>query len=463
MSLAAHDAIDARPKPGGSGGGEAPRAERRIVVLLAAVQFVNILDFMLPSPLGPRFSSELGIPTSDVGVVVSSYTLAACVAGFAGAFFLDRFDRRSALMTTLFGLAVGTFGAVWARDLPSLVLARIVAGAFGGPATSLAMAIVADLVPVERRGRALGTMMMAFAVSSILGVPMGLVLADWGSWHTPFIVTALLCLVAALATRAVLPELRDHIDPSVSAEEARRELLGSLRELARDRAVQVSYAIALLSAFGAFLVIPYVATFVENNLGYPEALLSLLYAVGGVASFLALRPLGRLVDRFGSFPVGLAGALGYATMAIVLFVLAPAPLRAWSSEREALFGLDVSPAWPLIAGLFVLLMLSNNARSVAYGTLRSRVPLPGVRARYQSLSSMVQHAGLAAGGLAGAALLSSDEAGALVGMERSAALSLLILLSVPWLIRVVERIIDRRDGVVHEPALVQPRAQPAPR
>ncbi len=462
MALPLDDTLDAhaadRPssvasaREGGSAIDDAPVAERRVVVLLAAVQFVNILDFMMPSPLGPRFSSELGIPTSSIGIVVASYTLAAGVAGFLGAFFLDRYSRRSALVVTLIGLGVGTFGAVIATDLPSLVLARVVAGAFGGPATSLAMAIVADTVPVVRRGRALGTMMMAFSVASILGVPMGLVLADWGSWHTPFVVTALLSGLAALAARLLLPKLDDHVDRRAAKDAGTRELVRSLRTLVTDRAVQVSYAMALASAFGSFLVIPYLATFVENNLGYPERLLSLLYASGGAASFIVLRPLGRLVDRVGSFPVALLGSVGYAIVASATFVALPRSIDRLGEARVRWLGHDVSPIWLVTAALFVLFMLTNNARNVAFGTLISRVPAAALRARYQSLSSMVQHAGLGAGGIVGAWLLSSDAAGNLVGMERSAGLSLLVLLAIPWLLRVTEHIVDRRDGIEHAPA-----------
>ncbi|MFO0714909.1 MAG: MFS transporter, partial [Sandaracinus sp.] len=279
-----------------------PPDERRVVLLLAAVQLVNILDFMMPSPLGPRFAADLGIETASLGVVVASYTLAAGASGLLGAFVLDRFDRRPALALSLLGLAVGTCGAVFAWDLRTLVLARVIAGAFGGPATSLAMAIVADVVPTGRRGRALGTMMMAFSVASVLGVPMGLVLADWGSWHTPFIVTATLCLLAAGGARLFLPPLRAHIR-DVPADQARREMIASFRTLLTDRAVRTAYGMAMLSSFGAFMLIPNIASFVQNNLGYPESLLSLLYGAGGVASFLVLRPLGRLVDRVGSFPI----------------------------------------------------------------------------------------------------------------------------------------------------------------
>ena len=82
--------------------------ERTIVFCVAAVQFVNILDFMIVMPLGPDFAKALGIPLSKLGYVGGAYTAAACVSGLAGALFLDRFDRRKALGVAMLGLTLGT-------------------------------------------------------------------------------------------------------------------------------------------------------------------------------------------------------------------------------------------------------------------------------------------------------------------------------------------------------------------
>src|SRR5688572_29617115 len=80
------------------------RRERTIVLLVAAVQFVNILDFMMVMPLGPDFANSLDIPMAHIGYLGGAYTVAAAMSGIAGSFFLDRFDRRKALAVTILGL-----------------------------------------------------------------------------------------------------------------------------------------------------------------------------------------------------------------------------------------------------------------------------------------------------------------------------------------------------------------------
>mgnify|MGYP000458616114 CR=1 FL=1 len=130
-----------------------PHVESGLITLIGAIQFINVLDFMMVMPLGPMFAAGLGMPLSRVPVVAASYTIAAGISGFLGAFFLDRFDRKPALLTCLVGLSVGTALGGFAPNVPMLLAARVIAGAFGGPATSLALAIVSDTVPAERRGR----------------------------------------------------------------------------------------------------------------------------------------------------------------------------------------------------------------------------------------------------------------------------------------------------------------------
>src|SRR6185436_356086 len=164
--------------------------ERKIILLLAAVSFVNILDFVMVIPLGPEFARGLGTPTSRLGLLGTSYTGAAALAGLVGTLFLDRFDRRSALTVAMLGLVTATAAGGLARSFDMLLGARVVAGVFGGPATSIGLAILTDVIAPERRGKALGQVMGAFSVASVVGVPMSIVLASWAGWRVPFFVVA---------------------------------------------------------------------------------------------------------------------------------------------------------------------------------------------------------------------------------------------------------------------------------
>jgi predicted MFS family arabinose efflux permease len=405
------------PKSVGSGHESTQKAqaslavgETRILWTLAAVQFVNTLDFMMVMPLGPDFAKSLGIAKSHLGVIASSYTAAAAVSGLLGATFLDRFDRKKALSVALLGLSVGTFAGGLATGLPSLVFARILAGMFGGPATALAISILSDTVPPERRGRAMGLVMSAFAVASVVGVPGGLELAGRLGWQSPFFAVALLALAVLALARYNLPPLRMHLERAVGA------TVIPLQALIR-KPVLLSFAASFCASSAAFLIIPNIASYLQFNLGYPREKLGALYMMGGVVAFVTTRVGGLLSDRVGAARVGALGSLSLCGVLLLGFrfdhTLVPLPL------------------------VFVLFMFSMSLRNVAIQSLSSKVPRAQERARYGSLSSSVQHLSASAGGFLASSILAEEASGKLIGMPNVVTLAIgisLLFIAPSWLL-----------------------------
>ena len=394
-------------------------SERKLVFLLAAVQFVNILDFMIVLPLGPDFATALGIPTARLGIIGGSYTAAAAIAGLAAAPFLDRFDRRRALALAMLGLVTATAAAGFADSFTGLVAARALAGAFGGPASSLALAILTDAVPPERRGRAMGAVMGAFSAASVLGVPAGLWLARVGGWRAPFFAVAVMGLLVVLGALALMPSMTGHLTGRPAGEPGLRPALRPLSSFLGDPRVRLSYLATATAMMGAFAVIPHLATFFQYNLHYPRARIELLYLVGGVVSFFAMRAGGGLVDRRGPLPAVLFGSL--------LLI--------------ALFSAGFLPAHPVVpvVVLFVGFMLANSVRMVGLNTLTSQIPQPSERGRFMSGQSAVQHLGSAVGAGLSAALLRERADHSLGGMPALASFSMLLAALLPVLVLAILR------------------------
>jgi predicted MFS family arabinose efflux permease len=384
--------------------------ERAIVLLVAAVQFVNVLDFVMVMPLGPDFAKALGVPTSQLGLVGGAYTAAAALAGLLGSFFLDRFDRRPALGVAIFGLVCGTALGGVATGLSTLVLARACAGLFGGPATSLSVSIVADTVPPERRGAAMGITMAAFSAASVLGVPAGLELAQHFGWRAPFFSVAGLGAVLGLWAIFFLPPLRGHL--------AEHRKLVPLAHLFAQPAVRLSWLMTFVTMAAGFVIIPNLATYVQLNLGYPRAALGRLYFYGGVATFFSAQLGGRLIDKIGSFWVGTAATVLLGAILYGGFARVPALLSA--------------------TALVIGFMLALSLRNVAYNTLATKVPRSDERARFMSIQSAVQHAASAGGAFLSSRLLGEARGGALVGMGRVAAVCAAFTFALPFLLRAVE-------------------------
>lgn len=396
-------------------------SERKIILLLSAVSFVNVLDFMMVLPLGPDFARELGIPTSRLGIIGGAYTAAAAVAGLVGATFLDRFDRRNALAIAMLGLVAATAAGGLAQGFGMLVATRVLAGLFGGPATSIGMSILADVVAPARRGQAMGKVMGAFAVASVLGLPIGLRLALVGGWRTPFFAVAGMGVVVVVAAIAIMPPMRLHLERRPEPAETR-----GLAAFFRDSTVRLSLAGTVAVNMGTFLLVPNLSAWLQQNLGYPRERLDVLYFFGGIVAFVAMRVGGGIIDRRGPVPVTVFGSALMAAVTAVSFL----PEAPWVP--------------PVV--IFMVFMLANSVRAVALNTLSTRVPFPPERARFMSSQSAAQHLAAAAGAMVSSALLSNRADGSLAGMDRLGLLAIALAATVPLFVATVLARVKRREA-----------------
>ncbi len=272
--------------------------ERLLLFVLAVVQFSHVLDFVIMMPLGPQFMRVFHITPQEFGLIVSSYTFSAAIFGFLGAFFIDRFDRRTALLALYAGFVLGTLACAVAPNYELLVVARAVAGAFGGILGALIFAIVGDCIPDVRRGAATGVIMSSFSVASVLGVPFGLFLATSLSWHAPFFLLAGLSALALMLAVAVLPSMKKHLlnaQPTAALENM-RTVLSSPNNLR-------AFGLMALLMIAGFSVIPFISPYMVANVGLTEADLPYIYFFGGLATFFTSQWIGKLADKFGKLVV----------------------------------------------------------------------------------------------------------------------------------------------------------------
>jgi predicted MFS family arabinose efflux permease len=365
--------------------------------------------------------------------VSGSYAAAAALAGLLGASFLDRFDRRKALAVAITGLVVGTAAGAFAQGLGTMILARVVAGAFGGPATAIALSIVADVVPPARRGRAMSTVMGAFSIASIAGVPLGLQLSVWFGWRVPFLAVAGFGLVIIFLALGRMPSLTGHLDRGHKVKPLDRMLA-----LWGDSTIRLALLTNSLVFITAFMVIPNIAAHLLQNLHYPRPRLSPAYTVGGVVSLFVILAAGRAVDRRGPVLVSTIGTLLYAVALVLGFI---APDRFFHLPVFALFG---------------LFMAAMSMRNISVGSLSTRVPRHDERAGYMSLQSMSQHLSSALGAFLSSQLLHNTPDGRLAGIDRISTLSLVLAFALPPLLAVILRRVNAREAITAAVASAQP-------
>lgn len=377
------------------------RRERIILLILAVVQFTNIVDFMVVMPLGPQLMRTLRIGPAQFGVIVSSYTISAGIAGLLASLLIDRFDRKHSFLTLYLGFLVGTLFCGLAPSYHALLAARVVTGAFGGILGGIAMAIIGDVFPEHRRGAATGTLMSAFAFASVAGVPFGLLLGTTYGWQVPFLTLAGLGLFVLFAAVAAMPPLRGHLDPERTVGNPVEELVATLFHPNHLRA----FALIVTLMFGSFAVIPYISPYLVANVGVKESQLPWVYVAGGGLTLVVAPVVGRIADRYGKLRV-----------------------YWWTAPISAGLMLAVTclprVSLPAAVGLVSLLMVGNASRMIAAMAMVLAGVEPRRRGSFMTANSSVQHLSTGLGAYVGGLVILKAADGTFLGYPRAGVLAM---------------------------------------
>jgi predicted MFS family arabinose efflux permease len=340
--------------------------QKLVVTLMAFLQFSIVLDFMVMSPLGAMLMPALQITPSQFGLAVSAYALSAGMSAIVAAGFADRFDRKSLLLFFYAGFIVGTLLCAIAPTFHFLLFARIVTGIFGGVIGSVVLAITADLFPLQMRGRVMGVVQMAFAASQILGLPIGLYLANNWGWHAPFI----MIVAVSVVVFGVIAVYLKPVDAHLKLPTEKNPFLHLWSTLINPR-YMLAFALTGLATLGGYMLMPFGSAYTVHNLGIDLEKLPILYLVTG-ASAIAVGPLvGRASDAHGKFNVFLFGAILTMVMVAIYTNLGTTPL-------------------PWVLAVNVLLFVGIFARMIPTQALISAIPDPGSRGAFMAVNSSLQ-------------------------------------------------------------------------
>ena len=359
-----------------------PARERMLLLTLAGIQFAHILDFMIMMPLGPVLMKELSVGTHDFGLLA--------------AMFVDRFERKR-LLLAMFGLfALATLACGLAPGYWTLLVARGTAGAFGGVLGSMVQTMVGDLIPFERRGRASGTIMSAFSLSTVAGVPLSLWLANHFGWRFPFYFIAILsCGLLVLAWKT-LPALRGHLPAATVSEAERAHPLSAMLAVLVDANHRRALAFMALIMLSGFSVIPYITIYITSNVNIRLEDIPLIYLFGGCATFFTSRLIGRMADRHGKIRAYRVVAFASLLPLAVITNLWPVPL------------------WLMIVWSTVFFILVPGGMVPAMAVVTSAAQ-PRLRGTFMSMNGAVQQLASGIASWLGGMMIATDVTGRVVG------------------------------------------------
>ena len=344
-----------------------------VIFLLAITQFTVVLDFMVMSPMGDMLMKSMNLKTSQFGMAVSAYAFSAGISGLLTAGFADKFDRKKLLLFFYIGFIIGTLFCGVAHNYVMLIAARIITGLFGGVIGSISMAIVADLFPIQKRGRVMGFMQMGFGASQVLGIPISLYLANAWGWQTPFQMIVVLASIVWLIVLVKMKPVTKHL-----TEKTEKSALMHLIHTISQKHYRIGFLSTAVLSIGGFMMMPWSSAFAINNLKITQQQLPIVFMVSGVSSLIIMPVMGKLSDTVDKFKIFFFASLMMITMVLIYTNLTSIP-----------FG--------FILLFNILFMISMMSRMVPAMALTSGLPKMQDRGAFMSINSSLQQI---AGGVA---------------------------------------------------------------
>lgn len=284
----------------------------RKVLLLTTGMFALGFDAYVMAGLLPEIGTTYKISDSQSGQAVSVFTLCYALAAPIFATALAGKPVRKTLVMALAVFSIGNGASALAQNFPMLLVARAVAGIGAGLYSPLAAAASASIVSEEKRGRALGMTLGGMSMGTVLGVPLGLMMAEHIGWKgTLWCITAI-GVIAMLGIITSFPNFPSDAPPSL------RQRLGMIT----DRRVSATVGITFVAIIASLGLYTYIAPILQNLEGIQNVTPYLwAWGIGGVIGSFSIGP---MIDRTRRPALLMAGIL--AILAFAMFSL-PSALK----------------------------------------------------------------------------------------------------------------------------------------
>lgn len=399
--------------------------QKAVLIILTLIQFTIVIDFAIISPLGDMMIKQLDISPAQFGLLVSCYAFGAGVAGFLATAFADKFDRKKFLLFFYIGFVIGTFLCGLATDYHLLTIARSVTGVFGGVIGSISLAIVSDLFSMQQRGRVMGYIQMAFAGSQVLGIPLGIVLANQWGWNSTFIAIAIFSAFVCAAIIFLLKPINEHLSL-----QTKENIFKSYWKIMSNGNHLLGFCMVTVTAVGGSMLMPFSSTFLINNVGVTQEELPLIFIFTGLATLVIMPMIGRLSDKVDKFKLFAVGSVLMIAVTLIYTSLPPTPL------------------WVIIL-INITMFAGISSRMIPASALNTAVPEKKDRGAYMSLCSSLQQLsnGLAAM-IAGFIIVQPNKASPIEHYDTLGCIVSGTILVCVFLLYGLDRMIKRRDAIV---------------
>lgn len=290
--------------------------DKATVYILALVVFlIGTVEYIITGIIG-LVASDLGVSTAEAGLLVTVFALAAAALAPVLIALTLNIDRKKLLLSTLGIFIAGNGLIMFDPSYEALLAIRMVQGASGGMTTVLAMAVATRMAEKEKRGQAIGIILMGLSGSLVLGVPIGTWMSAWIGWKLLFAAVGLASLVPLLIIGRRVPSIK----------EKEKVTLAMQLSLLKNKKILLALTMTLLYVSGYALLFTYITPFLQATSNLSINAISLILFIAGICSFAGSKVGGQWADARGSrFTV----YFGLAFQAAALLLFGAVGLQAW--------------------------------------------------------------------------------------------------------------------------------------
>lgn len=274
-------------------------------MIISFVQFTNALEYMVFNPIFLFMADDFSVPVSFSGYVSGMYTLGAVLSGIAAFYGVNRLNKKRFLIVNMLLLGTLTLLTTFTSHFNFLLVLRFCAGLVGGTTMGVGISILINHAPAPLRGKMLATVIAAFSLVSIVGMPAILYLCTYYGWHAALWLIALLCLLALPLIVFIIPQ--DTISRSL------------VSRLPLDASTLLFACGNALIQFSPMLIIPVLVPLMTQRMGVSPDAVPWLFFAAGIAGYLGTKLTGQLTVHLSALVL-----MTVSTIALVLSLLIPA-------------------------------------------------------------------------------------------------------------------------------------------
>lgn len=269
------------------------------LLVISMAVFIDMLLYSLVVPIVPLYVTKFGASQTTVGILISCYAFTFIVFTPILGVVSDKFGRRGSMLWGMVVLIASTLMFAFASNMYILILARLLQGIAAAATWTAGLALITDLYPANKRGKALGTVITFMSAGTLLGAPVGGLLYEWGGYQLPFLLAAGIALLDGLARMFLLE------DPPKDKEASSIDIL----KIFKDFEVLKIFGVVLLGSSAISILEPTLPIYLMEHLGANTVHIGFLFGITTLAYGLASPIAGWLSDKSGTFSIMMIGLI----------------------------------------------------------------------------------------------------------------------------------------------------------